>query len=182
MNSNLSIFQYSLSIAPTGCLQHYTTPTGTVESINFRGIGRATPIYTPGQQFPPNIIPGQQVYQVFPSPNYYNNLHYGICVAKQPKMCAIRWQAVQFDFGGRTIGMSSSETNCVEYALGDDIGDYITIPSGSLDGKTLLLNRFCGQRLNPDVANSGSNADIVCMSNILLLIVFEYLLIHFDFD
>jgi hypothetical protein len=167
LNSNFSIFEYSLSIAPTGCLQHFTTPTGTVESLNFRGIGKATPVLTPGQQFP-QFLPNQ-VYQVFPSPNYYNNMHYGICVAKQPKMCAIRWQAIQFDFGGRTIAMSSSETNCVEYAVGDDIGDYITIPNSSLDGKTLLLNRFCGQRLNPDVANSGSNADVICMLNILLL-------------
>jgi hypothetical protein len=37
------------------------------------------------------------------------------------------------------------------------------------------LNRYCGQRLNPDAANSGQNADIVCMSNIWLL---QYLNIH----
>jgi len=149
--------------APSGCLQYYTTSTANVESLNFRGIGKATPVLTPGQLFPPGLIPGQQVYQAFPSPNYYNNLHYGICVAKQPKMCAIKWSAIEFDFGGRTVGMSSTETNCVEYALGDDIGDFITIPSSSLDGKTLLLNRYCGQRLNPDTANTGANADVLCM-------------------
>ena len=150
--------------APSGCLQHYTTATGTIESLNFRGIGKATPILLPGQSMP-SMIPGQQLYQTtgFPSPNYYNNMHYGICVAKQPKMCAIKWSSIQFDFGGRTIGQSSTETNCVEYGLTDDIGDYIIIPISSSDGKTQLLNRYCGQKLNPNlVTGQYVDADVLC--------------------
>ena len=80
-------------------------------------------------------------------------------------MCGIRWSALQFDFGGRLSGQSSTEENCVEYSLGEDIGDYVVIPISSLDGKTMLLNRFCGQRLNPDRALAGLNADVICKSS-----------------
>ena len=113
------------------------------------------------------MIPGQGLYQTtgFPSPNYYNNMNYGICVAKQPKMCAIKWSAIQFDFGGRAVGQSSTETSCVEYGLTDDIGDFIVIPISSSDGKTQLLNRYCGQRLNPtlDLTGQTVDADVMCM-------------------
>lgn len=157
--------------APSGCLQYYTTDTGTVESFNYRGIGKATPIVAPGQGTSISF-PGQQVLP-FSSPNYFNNMHYGICIHKNPRMCGIRWDAVRFDFGGVVADMSSSETadpgsarsGCLNHAVStvdEDLGDYIIIDGGSRDGKRRLQNRFCGQRLNPDLADQPINAEIVC--------------------
>ena len=80
-------------------------------------------------------------------------------------MCGIRWIAQTFDFGGFESGISNTETYCVDYQLGEDIGDYVVIPTSSLDGRTSLVNRYCGQRLNPEMMQQGSssNADVVCM-------------------
>lgn len=149
--------------APPGCLQYYTGQTGTVESFNFRGTSRATPVQLPGQ------LPNQL--QALPSPNYFNNMHYGICIHKLPKMCGIKWTAIEFDFGGLIQGMSSTEvqppqtgvfSGCVLYDPLEDIGDYITIPGSSLNGRSSLLNRLCGQRLNPDTIDRNFNADVIC--------------------
>ncbi|CAG2100898.1 unnamed protein product [Medioppia subpectinata] len=144
--------------APSGSLQHYTTPSGIVESLNFRGIGKAMPILLPGQVLAPLAFPGvfQQI-NVFPSPNYFNNMHYGITIAKQPKMCGIRWAANTMDFGGINVDRSGVETNCVNILT--DTGDYITIPDSSANGNNLLVNRFCGQKLSPNLAPLGSNVN-----------------------
>lgn len=157
--------------APPGCLQYFTGESNIVESLNFRGMSRARPLPLPlnfdiqPYQFQPN--------QQFSTPNYFNNLNYGICVAKQAKMCGIRWEAVEFDIGGSIPGRSHvgtySGTNnygCVLPNQGvvggvGDTGDYISILGSSRDGRNGLENRFCGQKLAPE-PQLDTNVPIVC--------------------
>ncbi|XP_054166099.1 uncharacterized protein LOC128963611 [Oppia nitens] len=164
--------------APPGSLQYYTTPSGTIESFNYRGITKASPILPPGQFFQPiypNVgIGGLQSSSQLPSPNYYNNMHYGITIAKQPKMCGIRWSADTMDFGGENVGTGFTETNsCIFVNIDEDRGDYITIPGSSRNGKTFLVNRFCGQRLTPEINSQGStiNEDVISYMKPFVLFV-----------
>lgn len=143
--------------APNGCLQYYTSESGVVESFNFRGNGRATAF--PGSSvLPIRSVPQYPTLQYISSPNYFNDLYYGVCIQKQSRMCAIKWQAIQFDFGGTLAGLSdisgpNSQTyGCVRSdglaMFGSDIGDFIAIQGASRDGKFRLQSQFCGQRLN----------------------------------
>lgn len=147
--------------APTGCLQYFTSNTGLVESLNFRGPSRTRPVVT-------NPSPGQPI--VPRSPNYFRNMNYGICIAQAPKMCGIRWIANEFDFGGLREGLSGvgypnptiDGSGCsIQRNLQSDRGDFIVIPSGSADGRALTQDRFCGQRLSP-TDGSSVNSAIVC--------------------
>lgn len=143
--------------APNGCLQYFTSESAMVESFNYRGNGRASAF--PGSSLLPiREVPQYPTLQFIASPNYFNDLSYGVCIQKLPRMCAIKWQAVYFDFGGVLAGLSdvssaNSQTNgCVRNdglaTYGSDIGDYISIQGASRDGKYRLQNQFCGQRLN----------------------------------
>lgn len=85
-------------------------------------------------------------------------------------MCAIKWQALHFDFGGTLAGLSdvtspSSQTfGCIRHdglaSYGHDLGDYITIIGGSRDGKYRLQNQFCGQKLN-SLPQQDNNDEII---------------------
>ncbi|KAG9508925.1 Solute carrier family 35 member G1, partial [Fragariocoptes setiger] len=165
--------------APNGCLQYYTSESGIVESFNFRGNGRATAF--PGSSILP--IRGMARFptlQFISSPNYLNDMYYGVCIQKQPRMCAIKWQALQFDFGGTLAGLSdvtsphSQTYGCVRndglVQYGADLGDYIIITGGSRDGKYRLQNQFCGQRLN-HLPQQDSNDEIVSYAKPFGLIV-----------
>jgi hypothetical protein len=179
------------SRAPSGCLQYFTASTGVIESFNYRGFSAVNgnqqqnipgvlPI-NPGMQ--PGIgggggnngllAPGMnglpQGNQLFPSPRYMSNMRYGICIAQQPSVCGIRWEASEFDFGGNRIdlsgvGMSTSGSNfgCTVHSGGGlgDQGDYILIPGASRDGVNDLENIFCGQKLNPQ-PDQNTNTPII---------------------
>lgn len=90
------------------------------------------------------------------SPNYFNNLNYGICIMLANGYCGIKYEATEFDFGGTQAGQSCIGSNaglanqcfCTISDSLEDEGDYLTIVGASSDGFTLLQNQFCGQKLN----------------------------------
>lgn len=163
----------SPSRAPAGCLQYFTASTGVIESFNYRGFSQqgnqqAIPgvLPNPGPGNPGSVIgpggggggPNQQPSQLYPSPKYMSNMRYGICIAQQPMVCGIRWEASEFDFGGNRVDLSGVGTSspgsnfgCTVHSGGGlgDQGDYILIPGASRDGINDLENLFCGQKLNP---------------------------------
>ena len=135
--------------APSGCLQYFTGPEGTVESLNFRGKKRSRP--------PPTLSSSALAEGPYSNPNYFNEMNYGICVAQVQGKCGIKWTSDHFDFGGNLLGHSnvgiSSDSNlgCSTLnKLGLDIGDFIAIPSGSENGQNFLQDHFCGQKLAPE--------------------------------
>lgn len=165
--------------APNGCLQYYTTESGVVESFNYRGNGRATAF--PGSSvLPIRSVPQYPTLQFISSPNYFNDLYYGVCIQKLPRMCAIKWQAIHFDFGGTLAGLSdvtapNSQTyGCVRndgLALyGSDLGDYVAIQGASRDGRFRLQNQFCGQRLN-SLPQQDVNDEIVTYAKPFTMVV-----------
>lgn len=95
-------------------------------------------------------------------------------------MCAIKWQAIQFDFGGTLAGLSdvsapSSQTyGCIRNdglaMYGSDLGDYITISGASRDGRFRLQNQFCGQRLN-SLPQQDVNDEIISYAKPFTMIV-----------
>lgn len=176
----------SASRAPAGCLQYFTSNTGVIESFNFRGFSQSQnpaggpPVIigpNPNGLNPPAINPNQpflagpnlQPSQLYPAPKYMNNMRYGICVAQQPLICGIRWEASEFDFGGNRldlsgVGMSNQGSNfgCTIHSGGGfgDQGDYVLMPGASRDGINDLENIFCGQKLNA-LPDQNTNAPLV---------------------
>lgn len=108
--------------APPGCLQYFTTPSGVIESFNYRGLTRSNPLNSftvnfqggaagssvagfdangvnqpfSGPAFGAGIPFNVQGYQLnqqqFPNPKYPNGLNYGVCIAQQSNTCGIRWE------------------------------------------------------------------------------------------
>ena len=183
----------SPSRAPPGCLQYFTGGTGVVESFNFRGfsqqqsgngqpggLGQPNPgMLPPINGGNPGNNPGAQPLSLLPAPKYMNGMRYGVCVAQQPSVCGIRWEASEFDFGGNRldmsgVGLSTTGANfgCTVHSGGGlgDQGDYILMPGGSRDGVNDLENMFCGQRLNPQ-ADQTTHAPVVSFFKPFLMYV-----------
>ena len=158
--------------APPGCLQYYTDTEGSIESFNYKGFNRnsglqavanqggmmnpydQTGVNLPGPGgFPtyPNQSPlgpmNQQALIQVAQPKYMNGLRYGICIAQQPMVCAIKWEAEELDFGGTRpdvsgVGVATPGINygCTVHSggavgtLNGDQGDYLLIPGASRDG------------------------------------------------
>lgn len=160
----------SPSKAPPGCLQYYTENEGSIESFNYKGFDRigglqpvsATGGLSPFDQFsggptgglngpggfpafnqqPMGPLNQQPLIQVA-QPKYMNGLRYGVCIAQQPLVCAIKWEAEVFDLGGTRpdvsgVGVAAAGVNsgCTAHSGGGngDQGDYILIPGASRDG------------------------------------------------
>jgi hypothetical protein len=174
---------HSPSRAPSGCLQHYTALEGVVESFNYRGLSRTphgfgaqySPDYGSSGAYSPynGLAGGYQLgaYAAGSSPNYLNSMSYGVCVALQPGHCAVRYEPVDFDFGGSLAGQSCVGIESVNGACAcsisnslQDTGDYLLIPGASSNGQAALQHLFCGQRLNSR-SNQVSNQPLVCKYN-----------------
>lgn len=94
--------------------------------------------------------------------NYLNNLNYGICIARQPRICAIRYSAIDFDFGGALLDSSTPSDQCISTQTLASDGDFLLIPLGTDQLKTNFIDRYCGQRLSPSPQASTSNNDVYC--------------------
>lgn len=154
--SYLTDFDYLSHLAPPGCLQYYTGLAGNVESFNYRTTNLPVTTSTTAASV---IAPADLKI----ANNYLNNLNYGVCVARQPRMCAIKWQAIDFDFGGSLVGSSTPSENCAsgQGTLSAD-GDYFLIPFGTDQTKSHYSDRFCGQRFSSAVTQSTTNTDVYC--------------------
>ncbi|KAJ6224680.1 hypothetical protein RDWZM_003225 [Blomia tropicalis] len=146
--------------APPGCLQYYPNANGNVESFNYRTTN--LPVTTTSTAAP-NTFPGVSVTGTIIAANYMNNLNYGVCIARLPRMCAIRWQAIEFDFGGIETSVPGSSTpgdQCVSKQSLPNDGDFLLIPFGTDRIKTTFVERYCGQKLSPSPLGSAINEDV----------------------
>lgn len=134
--------------AVPGCLQTYSGIEGVIESLNYRGIPRGINV----AGYPSNNRPAPFPMNAGDSPNYFNNLNYGVCIMLANGYCGIKYEATEFDFGGTLAGQSCVGSNAINQCYctivdsQQDEGDYLTVVGGSTDGFTLLQNQFCGQR------------------------------------
>ncbi|XP_017486883.1 PREDICTED: uncharacterized protein LOC108375295, partial [Rhagoletis zephyria] len=153
--------------APPGCLQYYPAANGNVESFNYRTTN--LPVTTTST-VPPiggGIGPGVNPLATEVAANYLNNLNYGVCIGRLPRMCAIKWQAIEFDFGGvstSTPGTSTPGDQCVSKAGGGTglvpDSDFVLIPFGTDQTKAGYVERYCGQKLSSNPLGSANNEDV----------------------
>lgn len=127
---------------------------GNIESFNYRTTN--LPVVT--STTPGPLMPTQTRI----ANNYLNNLNYGICIARQPKICAIRYSAIEFDFGGSFPDSSTSSNQCVSTTMLASDGDFLLIPLGTDLLRTNFADRYCGQRLSSAPTESRINADVYC--------------------
>lgn len=162
----ISIFHTFLSPAPPGCLQYFPTVTGNVESFNYRTTN--LPVTTTST-VPPINGPGIGNLQTEIAANYLNSLNYGVCVGRLPGRCAIKWQAIEFDFGGvstSTPGTSTPGDQCVSTGQGGSglvpDSDFVVIPFGTDQVKSGYVERYCGQKLSSNPLGSATNEEVFC--------------------
>lgn len=141
-------------IAPAGCLQYYTALNGNIESFNYRTTN--LPVVT--STTPKSI----QIVDTKIANNYLNNLNYGVCIAKHPRICAIRYSAIEFDFGGSLADSSTPGDKCISTQTLASDGDFLVIPFGTDQLKSNLIDRYCGQRFSPTPTAALTNADVYC--------------------
>ncbi|XP_027201547.1 uncharacterized protein LOC113795558 [Dermatophagoides pteronyssinus] len=143
--------------APPGCLQYYTALNGNIESFNYRTTN--LPVVT-------STTPGSvQPVETRIANNYLNNLNYGVCIAKHPRICAIRYSAIEFDFGGSLADSSTPGDQCISTTTLASDGDFLTIPLGTDQLKSNLIDRYCGQRFSPTPTAALINADVYSYIN-----------------
>ncbi|XP_071543595.1 uncharacterized protein [Panulirus ornatus] len=115
--------------APNGCLQYYTSITGTVSSFNFK-------------QSPP--IPSTGTRQL-------QRMDYGICVGLETKHCALEWTRNSYNghFGFTVSGnvllidpvlIGTSSVSQTGHLC---LNDYVIIPGG-VDDMGVQADRYCG--------------------------------------
>ncbi len=140
-----------------------------MESFNYRTTN--LPVTTTST-VPPiggGIGPGVNPLATEVAANYLNNLNYGVCIGRLPRMCAIKWQAIEFDFGGvstSTPGTSTPGDQCVSKAGGGTglvpDSDFVLIPFGTDQTKAGYVERYCGQKLSSNPLGSANNEDVFC--------------------
>ncbi|KAH7646583.1 hypothetical protein HUG17_2121 [Dermatophagoides farinae] len=143
--------------APAGCLQYYTALNGNIESFNYRTTN--LPVVT--STTPKSI----QIVDTKIANNYLNNLNYGVCIAKHPRICAIRYSAIEFDFGGSLADSSTPGDKCISTQTLASDGDFLVIPFGTDQLKSNLIDRYCGQRFSPTPTAALTNADVYSYIN-----------------
>ena len=127
---------------------------GNIESFNYRTTN--LPVVT-------STTPGSvQPVETRIANNYLNNLNYGVCIAKHPRICAIRYSAIEFDFGGSLADSSTPGDQCISTTTLASDGDFLTIPLGTDQLKSNLIDRYCGQRFSPTPTAALINADVYC--------------------
>jgi len=149
--------------APTGCLQYYTGVNGNVESFNYRTttlpVTTTTPIPNGFQQ---PQVPVQNAITNIIAANYLNNLNYGVCIARAPNCCAIKWSAIEFDFGAvQTLSAPTPASQCVQGNGNLNIDDdFLVVPFGTDRVRSTYVDRYCGQKFSSSQQGSDSNDDV----------------------
>ncbi|XP_019538188.2 uncharacterized protein LOC109409219 [Aedes albopictus] len=106
-------------LAPTGCLQYHTTPTGIIKSFNFNNGGP-----------------------------YIGNMNYAICFRRTRANSSLKLFADVFDLAaGDATGYDSSCYSNIETPGRSE--DYLLVPEGVAQmEQNVRANRFCGQSLH----------------------------------
>lgn len=126
-------------LAPAGCLQYYTTETGTVNSFNY-GI----PINDNMVNVNNTLGTRQMV-----------NMNYVVCIRELPGYCGVQWSqatdnlGTSFSVTGNTLEAQVAQTLpelATPPVLGDNCTtDYVVIPNPVYaNGTAVGADRFCG--------------------------------------
>ncbi|XP_019870330.2 uncharacterized protein LOC109598852 [Aethina tumida] len=138
--------------APTGCLQYFTSLTGTVNNFNYgTGIN--------GNLVTQNIDGNDQPIAV-PGTRQMANENYGVCVQMQPGYCSIKWSQGS-DSTSFTVNNSTALQEAIRGLPGDPLKgencttDYVVVPNPHYtNGTAIDADRFCGNQFIPLVSSS----------------------------
>ncbi|GAB6021617.1 hypothetical protein CHUAL_004202 [Chamberlinius hualienensis] len=108
----------SPSIAPSGCFQYYTGPSGSLRTFNYDA---------------PDEFRG-----------YQSGLSYGICLRRESGFCGIKY-TVNDPF---EVGVDPNASEIRANTEGNCNKDFVIIPNGALDLHPVGSNRFCGNRFH----------------------------------
>ncbi|KAG4074579.1 hypothetical protein HA402_004450 [Bradysia odoriphaga] len=122
----------SAKLAPSGCLQYYSAPSGVIRSFNY-GSGANSALNSVGVDGTRQIA----------------NLNYGICIATAADQCSITYSTLSSDTYSFTV---TGDVGAVDPALLGTSAlqdqscstDYIVIPSPRQNNAALTSDRFCG--------------------------------------
>lgn len=141
---------------PAGCLQYFTTPTGTIRSFNF-------PELTAGTAVPVSVV-------------HLSNQHYKACVRKPlgaNRICYPPCTSIDPSTGQSSFGVSISPNAAARSGSNSDcLTDYIGILGGQTSanaaaGTLSTLSRFCGRELIPTRNTAWSaNQAAVCTATV----------------
>lgn len=77
-------------------------------------------------------------------------------------MCSVKWNAIEFDYGGNSASSSTLGTDCLRANNNND-ADFLTIPFGTDLYKRQYVDRYCGQRFSSSYQQvSTTNDDVYC--------------------
>lgn len=141
MNLIISYF-----VAPSGCLQYYTRPSGIVRSFNYASSPNSRPSAV-------GVEGSRQI----------ANLNYGICIEAESGSCSITYAPLSSDPYSFTL---SGDVGAVDVSmLGNGLlqdqnctTDYVIIGNPSQTGVPLAsgIDRFCGLGLKPTTSKCNS--------------------------
>ncbi|XP_048515564.1 uncharacterized protein LOC105693258 [Athalia rosae] len=121
--------------APNGCLQYYTTTTGTVTDFNY---GTVVNPRAP-------LVGTRQL----------SNLNYGVCIRMTTGFCSIQWtqsDTLSFTLSGDPGGLDPTVIGTAMAAVSGVMctADYVIVPSPvDANGNPLNVDRFCGNGFVP---------------------------------
>lgn len=128
--------------APSGCLQYYKSPNGTVQSFNYDAAGSAmmNSIGVDGTR-------------------HLASLKYKICIHQHLDKCSIEWSQVASDRYSFTMTDDASSVDptllgTMHVQSQNCRTDYVSIPSPEQSGNRLIGDRFCGLGLVPTISFS----------------------------
>jgi len=165
---NIAVTQFNCGDemgGPAGCLQWFTTATGTLRSFNFPEQAAAAAVAT-------TVV-------------HLSNQHYKACIRRPlgaNRICYPPCTNVDPTTGQSSFGVSRSPDAAAKSAQGTDCSDdYIAIPGGqttanAATGTLSLVSHFCGRELRP-TRNEAYAADsaYVCTASVPFEVT-----VHFD--
>lgn len=133
---------HSKKRAPSGCLQHYKSSSGTVQSFNYNSAASAMM----------NSIG-------FSGTRHLANLNYKICIEQHLDKCGITWSQVgsdpySFTMTDDSLAVDSTLLGTMHVQSQNCRSDYVSIPSPEQSGNKLIGDRFCGLGLVPTISFS----------------------------
>lgn len=118
--------------APSGCLQYYFEPQGTVQSFNYVSSGNSLL----------NSIGVQGTRQIA-------NHQYGICIRMGANQCSITWSQVSSDLFAFTMtndvgAIDPTLLGTIDVLSQDCTTDFVIIPNPNQGNGPMPSDRFCG--------------------------------------
>ncbi|XP_054741161.1 uncharacterized protein LOC129246395 [Anastrepha obliqua] len=133
-------FSDSSLIAPTGCLQYFPQPTGTITSFNYNGGGGI----------------------------YMGNLNYAICFRRPQSTKLLELKVRYFQLGAEYSHQKFQELDnyCRPQLHSEGLSeDYLLIPQATIEDSNIRATHFCGSSIQGDTVTSTNPGPLMLIFN-----------------